>query len=229
MPLGLLGLGLASFRGRFGYSAESFAIMGGGVGLLFVELLLVYSPLLRPKRCCPRCNCLCDPKNKDCPCCGRTWLQEPGMFFPIEAWAIPGVARRERWAKFAAGALSVAIGAVLYLLFSEIVLAVVVAACLWVPLRRLGCVLALKSASDALNVNGGVLCQNCLYPLDTTMNRCPECGQPGTAKSSRWAWARSGLWTPRGAVSAMMRADQESRERTLLEGPATGARAESNF
>ncbi|MBS0189731.1 MAG: hypothetical protein U0573_08480 [Phycisphaerales bacterium] len=151
------------------------------------------------------------------------------MFFPLEVWAIPAVARKARWARAGAILMAAFAGVVLYFTFNSAPLAIVVGLACWMMFTRVASVLALKSACDLLQTHAGRLCRTCLYPLDRSMTVCPECGQPGTANSSRWAWARTGLWWPRGTISDLMKADEEGREQSLRAGPATGARGEGLF
>lgn len=229
IPVALVGLGFSAYSARSNYSPESVVLIGGGIAILALELLLTQSRVLRPRRCCPRCNCLCDAELKECPCCGRAWLKEPGMFYPLEVWAIPAVARKARRARITAAVAAISIAALVYGIFHDAVLAVVAAASCCTMLIRVANVFALKSTSELLKSHSGTLCQACLYPLDRSMNICPECGQPGTEQSSRWAWARTGLGWPRGSVCELMKADQEGRERSLRAGPATGARGGGFF
>ncbi|MBY0112983.1 MAG: hypothetical protein K2Y21_09190 [Phycisphaerales bacterium] len=224
LPLALIGLGasaLISIRSR-GIDGTIFVAVG--IALLVCEVLFVLPWSARPKRCCPRCNCLSDLGATSCVFCGREWVHDRGMVYDAGPEAVPATARQASWAMFASVGCAI-IGAVVGLVVLQNVISVgVIAFCLAAQLRRVFRTIATRSTVQTLQRHDGANCIHCLYPLGRTMQRCPECGEPGDLTTARWTWARAGLWMPTRQTSAIMKQDHEGRERTLREGPATGAR-----
>lgn len=224
LPLGLIGLGISALISIRSRGIDGTIFVAVGIALLFCEVLFVLPWSARPKRCCPRCNCMNELDAKSCVFCGREWVHERGMVYDAEPEAVPATARQASWATFASVGCAI-IGAVVGLVVLQNVISVgVIAFCLAAQLRRVFRTIATHSTTKALRKHDGVNCLHCLYPLDQSMHRCSECGEPGDVRTARWTWARSGLWTPTRQTSALMKQDHDGRERTLREGAATGAR-----
>lgn len=233
IPFSLIGLGLAALGptrrlGRtLGGTIDASTFILIGVALILCEILFVLPWSTRPKRCCPRCNCLNDLAVKSCAFCGREWVHERGMVYDAEPDAVPVTGRRARLARVTSIACAILAALVALMFLERVISAAVIAVCLHLQLRRVFRTIATHSTVQALKRHDGANCVHCLYPLGSTMQRCPECGEPGDARTARWTWARAGLWMPTRQTSAMMKQDQDGRERTLREGPATGARGSS--
>lgn len=232
LPISLIGLGVAASLPRrtgrtFSSSIDATTFIVIGVALFLCEVLIVLPESARPKRCCPRCNCLNDLAVQSCAFCGREWVHERGMVYDAEPDAVPVTGRRARMAKIASVSCAVLAGLVALVFLERAISAAVIAFCLYLQLRRVFRTIATRSTVQTLQRYDGANCVHCLYPLGSTMRRCPECGEPGDAQTARWTWARAGLWMPTRQTSAIMKEDHEGRERTLREGPATGARGSS--
>lgn len=234
IPLSLVGLGVAALLPRrtgrtlsSGIDASTFIFIG--VALLLCEVLLVLPWSTRPKRCCPRCNCLNDLVVKSCAFCGREWVHERGMVYDAEPDAVPVTGRRARLARIASVACAVVAALVALVFLERMISAAVIGVCLHLQLRRVFRTFATRSTVQTLQRHDGANCIHCLYPLGRTMQRCPECGEPGDLTTARWTWARAGLWMPTRQTSVVMQQDHEGRERTLREGPATSARGSASL
>jgi len=166
--------------------------------LLISEFVLMPRMSLPASQWCARCDARSPAENSGCLSCGREFSQNRTLY-PPDLTLLSATKRPRRVA------------------IVVMILLAIPALCAWVFLRRSGMQqvamtvyvflaiygfefvrwVCLRRIVRQVDQHSGQVCTRCIYPIDESMDICPECGKVETAAFARRDWLTTGLWFPR--------------------------------
>lgn len=180
-------------------SSPSWIAIGASIvlaAMYFIsELVLAPRMTLPLSRSCFQCGARSPVNRAECVACGRTFSLDSASY-PPDLTLLPATKRPKRVAIVIAAAFAipalgawmflpkkdlqpVAMGAYFYIVFYGFEFVT------WFCLRRI---------VRQVDEHSGKVCTRCVYPIDESMSRCPECGKAETAALAQRDWLLTGLW-----------------------------------
>ncbi|MGH7244321.1 MAG: hypothetical protein ACREJD_12995 [Phycisphaerales bacterium] len=169
-----------------------------GAVMALCEFVLMPRMSFPPSRWCTRCDSRSRADKLACVGCGGEFSTFAPVLYAVDLTRLPASKKPRRIAFVIVGVLIVpvialgifnprpagqGIGLTMYFLvaiygyeFAK-----------WFALRRL---------VRQIREHSGAVCTTCVYPLDESMIRCPECSMIGRASDARRDWLTTGFWLP---------------------------------
>lgn len=177
-------------------------VSGLFVIMVICEFALMPRMSLAPSRWCSRCDSR-SPKSSDaCVGCGREFLVDKPVLYPVDPSLVPASKRAGKFATGVAVAITIPVLGVWIFIprFGGQAVGMTAYFCMIIYGFEFSKWIFLNRIAQQVERHSGAVCTHCVYPIDETMTVCPECGARETAKAARRDWLMTGLWLPRERV-----------------------------
>lgn len=177
-------------------------VSGLFVIMLICEFVLMPRMSLAPSRWCSRCDSRSPKSSAACVGCGREFLVDKPVLYPVDPSLLPASKRAGKFATGVAAATTVLVLGVWIFLprFGGQIAVMTLYFCMIIYGFEFSKWIFLNRIAQQVERHAGAVCTHCVYPIDETMTVCPECGARETAKAARRDWLTTGLWLPRERV-----------------------------
>lgn len=162
--------------------------------MLVSEFVLRPRMTLAPSRWCSNCGARSAKSALKCVECGREYDSDKPVLYAPDLQFIPATRRPAKiiaWvlAPIVVLAFTAAFVFQINISYSYIIYLF----CIYYGYEFLNWAFLRRLAAH-VQAHEGAVCPTCTYPLDGSMQKCPECGEAGTALAAQRLWRQTGLW-----------------------------------